>query len=341
MVRTGVERLRLALYWSQAQPDPTRRARLQRHRAHRRRRGAPADPRAPDDRDRAGLGAKHPGREWSPPADPAAYGRFAGQVAARFGSRGTFWAEHPELPRVPVRDYQIWNEPAGFAPGIGSVFWDDPGVPYAPGYVALLACRPAADPGRRPRGEDRPRRAVREVVADAAGADRRGRRRALRPVRAERLHREAARPHRGGAPHAPGDDPRRRPAQAGAVHRAELDRRAREAGAGPGEPRLRPDARGAGRAAGRGRHQARRRAAQARDRRRVLVHVALAPREPRLPVRLLGAAPARAGRPGRSRMPAAGAPTGASRAARLESGRARSARSATAESPSSSAYSRR
>ena len=153
MVRTGVERLRLALYWSQAQPDPTLApdfSATERIVAAAARRRIPAlltIVTAP------AWAQKHPGREWSPPADPAAYGRFAGQVAARFGSRGTFWAEHPELPRVPVRDYQIWNEPAGFAPGTGSVFWDDPGVPYAPGYVALLgAARQqilAADPAAR------------------------------------------------------------------------------------------------------------------------------------------------------------------------------------------------
>jgi hypothetical protein len=153
MVRTGVERLRLALYWSTAQPDPTRApdfSATERIVAAAARRRIPVlltIVTAP------AWAQKHPGRTWSPPADPAAYGRFAGQVAARFGSRGTFWSEHRELPRVPVRDYQVWNEPAGFAPGVGSVFWDDPGVPYAPGYVALLrAARQqirAADPKAR------------------------------------------------------------------------------------------------------------------------------------------------------------------------------------------------
>jgi len=138
MVRTGVERLRLAVYWNQAQPSPT----------------APPDFAATDRivaaAARRGIrvlvtivGAppwarKSPTRTWSPPADPAAYGRFAGEVAARFGSRGTFWTEHPALPRIPVRDYQIWNEPAGFAPGQASVFWDDSTEPYQQRYVAML-----------------------------------------------------------------------------------------------------------------------------------------------------------------------------------------------------------
>jgi polysaccharide biosynthesis protein PslG len=31
--------------------------------------------------------------------------------AARYGSNGTLWAEHPELPRRPVTTWEIWNEP--------------------------------------------------------------------------------------------------------------------------------------------------------------------------------------------------------------------------------------
>ena len=137
MVRTGVERVRLALYWSEAQPDPTVApdfAAAERVIGAAARRGIPVFLTllsAPD------WARKHPGREWSPPADPAAFGRFAGQVAARFGSRGSFWAERPGLPRVPVRDYQIWNEPAGFEPGLASVFWDDD-EPYQGRYVAML-----------------------------------------------------------------------------------------------------------------------------------------------------------------------------------------------------------
>jgi hypothetical protein len=31
--------------------------------------------------------------------------------ARRYGTNGTFWAEHPELPRHPVTTWEIWNEP--------------------------------------------------------------------------------------------------------------------------------------------------------------------------------------------------------------------------------------
>jgi len=40
----------------------------------------------------------------------ADYVAFAEAVAARYGARGSFWNARPELPRVPVTRYEIWNE---------------------------------------------------------------------------------------------------------------------------------------------------------------------------------------------------------------------------------------
>lgn len=40
----------------------------------------------------------------------ADFAAFAGAFAARYGSRGTFWAAHPELPAQPVTNYEIWTE---------------------------------------------------------------------------------------------------------------------------------------------------------------------------------------------------------------------------------------
>ena len=81
----------------------------------------------------------------SPPRDPADYAAFAAVLAQRYGPKGTFWTEHPGLPRVAIRDWQVWNEPT--MPG----FWLD--QPFAKHYVALLrATRPAlrkVDPGAR------------------------------------------------------------------------------------------------------------------------------------------------------------------------------------------------
>lgn len=36
---------------------------------------------------------------------------FLRAAVSRYGSGGTFWEEHPEVPERPVRKWQIWNEP--------------------------------------------------------------------------------------------------------------------------------------------------------------------------------------------------------------------------------------
>jgi hypothetical protein len=36
--------------------------------------------------------------------------RFVLEVVRRYGPRGSFWAEHPELRARPIRNWQIWNE---------------------------------------------------------------------------------------------------------------------------------------------------------------------------------------------------------------------------------------
>lgn len=88
---------------------------------------------------------RRPDQFASPPRDPAEYAAFAALLAERYGPGGTFWAANARLPRVPIRDWQLWNEPT--MPG----FWLD--QPFAKHYVDLLkATRPAlrrVDPGAR------------------------------------------------------------------------------------------------------------------------------------------------------------------------------------------------
>jgi len=36
--------------------------------------------------------------------------QFLHAAVARYGSRGSFWRENPDLPRLPVRQWEIWNE---------------------------------------------------------------------------------------------------------------------------------------------------------------------------------------------------------------------------------------
>ena len=42
--------------------------------------------------------------------NPQAFAAFAQAVAARYGVNGTFWAQHPLIPYLPARIFEIWNE---------------------------------------------------------------------------------------------------------------------------------------------------------------------------------------------------------------------------------------
>ena len=49
---------------------------------------------------------------YAPQSDAAVaeWEQFVGAVVDRYGPNGSFWTLHPELPRVPIRTWQIWNE---------------------------------------------------------------------------------------------------------------------------------------------------------------------------------------------------------------------------------------
>jgi hypothetical protein len=82
--------------------------------------------------------AENPYVAFSPPLDAAAFGAFARALAARYGTRGSFWSARPDLPRRPLRVWQIWNEPAG-GTGFGSptVFWNSDRDPLRT-YIDML-----------------------------------------------------------------------------------------------------------------------------------------------------------------------------------------------------------
>lgn len=46
-----------------------------------------------------------------PPRRYADLGTFGAQVARRYGPNGTFWAQNPGIPKLPITAYQVWNEP--------------------------------------------------------------------------------------------------------------------------------------------------------------------------------------------------------------------------------------
>lgn len=57
------------------------------------------------------------------------YAQFAAAMVQRYGPSGTFWTENPRIPKLPVRRWQIWNEPNLPA------YWPQP---FAGSYTALL-----------------------------------------------------------------------------------------------------------------------------------------------------------------------------------------------------------
>jgi hypothetical protein len=145
MKRAGVESVRATFYWSHAQPlafgpigfGATDRvvALSARHRLHL----LPVVMYTP------AWAATDPSLRAPPPAKASYYTDYLNALVARYGPRGTFWAEHPELPRRPVRDWQIWNEPG--LTGMWSA------AKSAQGYGKLLCSSRRvvrrADPGAR------------------------------------------------------------------------------------------------------------------------------------------------------------------------------------------------
>jgi hypothetical protein len=59
-----------------------------------------------------------------------AWGKFLVAAVDRYGPNGTFWADHPSVPKKPIRAWQIWNEQNS------KVFWAPKQNPKA--YAKLL-----------------------------------------------------------------------------------------------------------------------------------------------------------------------------------------------------------
>src|SRR5947208_14937959 len=119
---SGIEQARTDAFWMWAEPRPPRRgvhhydwrrldavaAALARHRL----RWLPI-------LDYSAIwAATYRGNYHSPPRNNADYAAYARAFARRYGRGGSFWRRHPRLPRLPVTDYEIWNEPNN-----GQFFW--------------------------------------------------------------------------------------------------------------------------------------------------------------------------------------------------------------------------
>jgi polysaccharide biosynthesis protein PslG len=58
------------------------------------------------------------------------FAAFARAAVQRYGTKGSFWMHHPDLPKLPITNWQLWNEP-NF-----SLFWKP--APDPSSYLELL-----------------------------------------------------------------------------------------------------------------------------------------------------------------------------------------------------------
>jgi hypothetical protein len=145
MAGIGVESLRIAFYWHEIQRDGpgasdfSRTDRIVAGAARARIRVLPTVLGVPR------WARQDPAQSGSRPRSPAEFGTFMAALVDRYGPQGTFWTENPALPRRPIRDWQVWNEPDH------TNFWHE--QPYYAAYVRTLAAARrsiiARDPGAK------------------------------------------------------------------------------------------------------------------------------------------------------------------------------------------------
>jgi hypothetical protein len=145
MAGSGVESVRTAFYWTEVQPNGPADANW-----------STIDPVVlaaaargmdvlPVLQGTPAWAATTPGDIASPPRSNADFARFVTLLVTRYGPAGSFWAEHPEVAKRPIRAWQIWNEPNI------TRYWNV--ASWAPPYVALLKAAHVAlkqaDPGAK------------------------------------------------------------------------------------------------------------------------------------------------------------------------------------------------
>lgn len=69
------------------------------------------------------------------PLRDAPFGTYLTALISRYGLHGSFWAANPGIHRMPIRSWQIWNEPDL------AYYWHQP---FVNGYIALLRVAHAA-----------------------------------------------------------------------------------------------------------------------------------------------------------------------------------------------------
>jgi hypothetical protein len=78
------------------------------------------------------------------------YANYARRLVERYGTNGTFWAENPDVPKLPIVEWDVWNEPymSAFWHNGGDHAWPDPGG-YARMFKTVVTEARKADPGAR------------------------------------------------------------------------------------------------------------------------------------------------------------------------------------------------
>lgn len=161
MAASGVSSIRLPFQWADIQPHPSFAAvpADQRARFTDGGDGIPSDFGPTDERvlgaARRGIStlalvlrapdwaAHRPGHILPSPRDPRQYARFLKTLIARYGPGGSLWTQNPGVRPVPVRAWQIWNEPS-----IEKYFSEQPYLrPYARLLAASHTAVKQADPG--------------------------------------------------------------------------------------------------------------------------------------------------------------------------------------------------
>jgi polysaccharide biosynthesis protein PslG len=77
-----------------------------------------------------GFYAHRRGNAFCPPRRMARMARFARALVRRYGARGSLWRQNPGVRKLPIRSWQIWNEPNL------RVYWC--GRPRARAYARML-----------------------------------------------------------------------------------------------------------------------------------------------------------------------------------------------------------
>jgi hypothetical protein len=138
MQRNGVQWLRTGFDWSQTQPGPFQLnwalddnvvAAAANHGLHL----LPVVEFTPQ------WASTHPSSGWLfyAPKSPSLYANFMTLLVQRYGPGGTFWKANPGVRYMPVRAWQIWNEPEG-------TNYDWRSAPWPKTYTALLKAAYAA-----------------------------------------------------------------------------------------------------------------------------------------------------------------------------------------------------